>query len=69
MQHPAPVRSRHAGTAQYPALPSGLRTYCRRMGATWILVDDPRQVRHVLGGSESPGTILRSLCDGIGTRG
>jgi hypothetical protein len=37
--------------------------YCRRMGATWILVYDPRQVRHVLGVSESPGIVLRSLCD------
>ena len=33
------------------------------MGATWILVDDLRHVRHVLGGSKSPEIVLRSLCD------
>jgi hypothetical protein len=31
--------------------------------AGWILVDDPCHVRHLLGRSESPGIILRSICD------
>jgi hypothetical protein len=37
--------------------------YAERVHADWILVDDPRQVRHALNGREYPGTIRRSYCD------
>jgi hypothetical protein len=46
-----------------PALPGRAENYRWWMDADWILVHDPHQARHVLGRSESPGILLRSLCD------